>query len=174
MKALFMTGEKLEEYTSKEVVSLEGDVLEITAKKLKYKLSSAIRVIKCVSSEGDPNNIVGKALTLENIKELNAEYYPGSLIVGEEAYETEEGFLGSPLEVQPTTEAAPAPTPKTEAAHSPNPAQASPPKPSPPPKPIKDEPPAPTHQKPAPEEKSGETGDKTDVELLTEFLLKKL
>ncbi|GAB4303042.1 MAG: hypothetical protein Kow0090_18650 [Myxococcota bacterium] len=165
MKQIFLPGDKLEEWAEKGQVIVVGDVAEIAGKGLKYKLEEAVRFSRCLSGASDPRALVGKVLTTKQIEGLNAEHFPGSVIMGDDAYEVSEGFLGNLIE--PSTEKpAEIPTPPSKSAKAPQKLQAEQAKQ------VKESEKAKSAAIGDDDKKEG--GEKSDVELLTEFLLDKL
>ena len=92
----------------------------------------------------DTVGLVGQELTLERVGELGYEHYQDSLIVGETAYQCEEGFLGT-LEGGPAQAAAPAAVPAAAPVAA-----------------------------PAAKAESSKDQTESDADLLTDFLLKHL
>ncbi|MCG3172424.1 MAG: hypothetical protein GMKNLPBB_00576 [Myxococcota bacterium] len=93
-RPIYITQPLLDKWVSQGKVILTGTHLTIPAQNKAYDLVPAVRFIKVVSGEGDPHGLIGKIRTPEQIKALNGEHYMDSVLLGEIAYEVEEGFLG--------------------------------------------------------------------------------
>lgn len=115
---LFFTHEMIEQWIDDGEVLFEDDVLTIFEQNTSYKLAPAVRVTQLLSGE-DVNGWMGAILSVEQATSAGAEHFQGSLIIGDTAYQCEEGFLGNAKSVAPATPAAPvAPEPAEPEAKS--------------------------------------------------------
>jgi len=79
-------GEGVADITNKDVVlRLEKTFIG--------SFEEAIYFIRNVVNPQDSRDMVGRVLTKEEIKNLNADMMSGSVIIGDDAYDVEEGFL---------------------------------------------------------------------------------
>jgi hypothetical protein len=76
---------------------LNGAELWIHAERRRYRVVESVRVVKEVTGTPDPFEIVGRVKTFGYVTELGAELLGDSMIIGENAYETVPGWLGTPL-----------------------------------------------------------------------------
>lgn len=123
VQPLFISQGKLESWVGEGQAGFEDDVLTLTEEGGSYRLNPAVQVLGIIDGTDD-KDLVGVVLTLAEIQQLDGEHYRDSLIVGETAYQCEEGFVG----VQhgaPLTEPA---VPTIEAATNTTPAQSAEPK----------------------------------------------
>jgi len=90
-------------------------VLKILDENRSYDLVPAVRFMSEVGGSGDPGGLVGKVKERPQLQEMAADYYPGSVILGDSAYEVVDGFVGYPRPVNPL-EAPPAPPARSSAA----------------------------------------------------------
>ena len=60
----------------------------------RYRLASAIRIMAEVAEGTDPHDLVGKVKTLEQIASLGGDHQSDSLVLGDNAYQVIEGFVG--------------------------------------------------------------------------------
>jgi len=74
--------------TATELV-LQGD---------RYGLAPAVLFVSDVSDTGDPHGLVGRVKDKDQLAQLGAEHYLGSVVLGESAYEVKDGFVGLPVE----------------------------------------------------------------------------
>jgi hypothetical protein len=77
--------------------SLVGDELTILPEARRFRLTSAVRFTAEVAEGRDPNDLVGKVKDLEQLAALGGEHSSQSVIIGDNAYDVIEGFLGEPL-----------------------------------------------------------------------------
>lgn len=102
---LFFTHEMIEQWIDDGEVLFEDDVLTIFEQNTSYKLAPAVRVTQLLSGE-DVNGWMGSILSVEQATSAGAEHFQGSLIIGDTAYQCEEGFLGNAKSVTPVAAAA--------------------------------------------------------------------
>jgi hypothetical protein len=94
-KKIFMSQEVLDALFDQGKAELEGEVLTInTAIKQVYRLIPAVKFLVLAEGEFDPNNLVGKIFTKEQLKKASADIYMDSVIYKDAAYQVETGFLG--------------------------------------------------------------------------------
>ena len=107
-QSLFVSQQKLEVWIEQGEVTFQGDVLTLLAQKLSYRLEPALRIVKTVDGQ-DAKGLVGRTATVSELQAQGAEHFGNSLILGDTAYECEEGFLGiieapaKPESVAPST-----------------------------------------------------------------------
>ncbi len=63
----------------------------------KLRLSTAFRFMAEVAEESDPHDLVGRIKSLEQVTAMEGEHCSDSVIIGDNAYEVVEGFLGEPI-----------------------------------------------------------------------------
>jgi len=152
---LFVSQKKLESWVDKGEVSFDDNVLTILAKNASYTLEPAVKVQSMLDGQ-DVHGLLDKVWTVTQLERIGAEHFQDSVILGDAAYQCEEGFVGTQHSAQAS---APAPM---EAVPVPAPV-AAPPEPSQPlEQPI-----------PVPEEAAA-GGEEADMDLLQDFLLKNL
>lgn len=98
---VFFPQEALDAWLEDERITLDGDIMILNQEQQRFKLSTAFRFLKEVADGGDANNLVGKVKTKEQIEALEGEHCSDSVIIGDDAYEIVEGFVG---ELLPETE----------------------------------------------------------------------
>ncbi|HSI06169.1 MAG: hypothetical protein ACAI38_13635 [Myxococcota bacterium] len=111
---LFFTHEMIEQWIDDGEVLFEDDMLTIFEQNTSYKLAPAVRVTELLSGD-DVHGWMGCVLSVEEAQAAGAEHFQGSLIVGDTAYQCEEGFLGAAKSVVPATPTAPADAPEAAA-----------------------------------------------------------
>jgi hypothetical protein len=89
---LFVPQSVLDKWSDKGRVELEGHVLTLVKEKKAFQLTPAVRFIK-MEAGGDEKKLLQKVKTLEALKQMGAEHYQESVILGESAYQVQQGFL---------------------------------------------------------------------------------
>jgi len=64
----------------------------------RYRLIEAAHVVAEVTGTPDPHEILGRVKSKGFLTELGAELLEGSMMIGDNAYDIEPGFLGTPIE----------------------------------------------------------------------------
>ncbi len=198
----FVAQAKLEEWIDKGEVTFENGVLTLLASGQTHALRPAVRVHGLIDGQ-DTQRLLGRVFTVAQLQERALEHFSNTIIAGDTGYECEEGYVGMeraaaapgvamPAAAAPAaSSAASAPAPGPAAATS-RPVSAAPPPPvmhaplppapwfatpaAPAPLPAvmtAREPAFPTPPAPAAPAQSSEQ-EKTDSELLADFLLKNL
>jgi hypothetical protein len=91
---VFFPQQALDSWLEQGRIALVGDELTITPEGRRYSLTAAVRFLAEVAENSDPRGLVGKVKTLEQVEALQGEYSAGSVIIGDNAYEVVDGFLG--------------------------------------------------------------------------------
>jgi hypothetical protein len=180
---LFVSQAILDTWAGQGKIDFSGNVMAILAgagQGRSYRLEPAVRFLKVVGADSDPNQLLHKVKGEAQLREMGAEVMEGAVILGDVGYEVEPGFLAeaAALQAAAASRADPARAvarPQAPAAVPPQPAPATvapavPPRaPAPPPLPA---PPA-AAGRPAPPPKDLEERRK-EAEALARFLLENL
>jgi hypothetical protein len=102
---VFFSQEAVDRWLAEERVTLEGETLTLAPVGPGFRLTSAVRFMAEVAGGGDVQGWVGKAKTLESVAEAAGEHVPGSVVLGDDAYEVVDGFLGDLLEPERSADA---------------------------------------------------------------------
>jgi hypothetical protein len=94
---VFFPQQALDDWLESGRVALVGDELTITPEGRRFLLTSAVRFTAEVAEGRDPNDLVGKVKDLDQVRALSGEHSANSVIIGDNAYDVIEGFLGEPL-----------------------------------------------------------------------------
>jgi hypothetical protein len=94
---VFFPQEALDAWIEAGRIALASDELTASPEGRRLQLESAARFMSEVTTGDDPNGLVGKVKTIEQIAAMGGEHVPGSVIVGDHAYEVVDGFLGTLL-----------------------------------------------------------------------------
>src|SRR5947208_1368307 len=119
MAAVFLSNAMLTQWSDQGKVRLDDTTLTLLQENRTVKLKPAVRFTKVIDGSPDPNKLIGKVKTPEQLAEIGAEHYLDSVILGDVGYQVVEGFLGdlSPppkgAKHEKTPAHQPAPTPPT-------------------------------------------------------------
>ena len=97
---LFISQEALDTWISEERAVIDGE--ELTDKKLnqKFRLITGVRFMSEVTGQADAAELVGKVKDVDQLAALKAEHMHDSVILGDNAYTVQMGFIGTPLVVE--------------------------------------------------------------------------
>lgn len=167
---LFIPQSVLDNWIESGKVVFNDNRLTLTREKKTYTLTSAVRFLSLLDGE-DKAKLLGRLRTLDKLTEMGAEHMSDSVLLGDTAYQVQEGFIAVVLadDAEVTTQPAPA----AQAAPATPPAAAPVAAATPQPAPVQ------AAGTPAPEPvqisatPATESQD-ADAELLTKFLLNNL
>ena len=94
---IFFSQEALDRWLEAGRVSLDGEVLGLPGGP-RFRLASGVVFTAEVASGDDALQLCGKAKTTEEVSALSGELVPGSVLIGDHAYETTDGFLAELLD----------------------------------------------------------------------------
>src|SRR5437016_789981 len=89
---LFVPQDMLDKWADQGRVELKGHVLTLLREKKSFQLTSAVRFLKLEAGE-DVARLLNKVKTLGALKQMRAEHYMDSVLLGEAAYKVQQGFL---------------------------------------------------------------------------------
>jgi len=126
---LFVPQSVLDRWSEQGRIQVEGNVLVILGEQKSFALTSAVRFMKMEAGE-DRAGLLAKVKTTDALKQMGAEHYMDSVILGESAYQVQQGFLAdanalrrAAVASQPPAPKAPVPpAPKAVAGANPAPA----------------------------------------------------
>lgn len=96
MASLFISQERLDAWSADGKVILEGERMTVTALGRSFSISPAARFLKVAGDEEDPNDLLNRVKTEEDIVAMGGDLYMNSVIHGDIAYDVQPGFLGVP------------------------------------------------------------------------------
>jgi hypothetical protein len=94
---VFFPQQALDEWLEQGRAALVGDELTVAPEGRRFQLASALRFVAEVAENSDPHDLVGKVKTLEQVSAIGGEHCADSVVLGDNAYQVVEGFLGEPL-----------------------------------------------------------------------------
>src|SRR5437868_15336668 len=118
---LFVPQSVLDKWSEQGRIAVDGNVLTILGEKKSFALTSAVRFIKMEAGEDDAH-LLQKVKTTDALKQMGAEHYMESVILGESAYQVQQGFLADANALRRAAAASQPQTPKAGSA----PAESSP------------------------------------------------
>ena len=92
---VFFPQEALEVWTADGRASVEAETMLLGG--TRFLLTTGLRFTAEVAGGGDPEGLVGKCKSVEQVAEIGGEHYADSVVLGENAYEVVEGFLAEPV-----------------------------------------------------------------------------
>lgn len=87
----------LDEWMGEGRADLKGEELLLRSEGRRYRIIEAIRVLREVSGAPDPHELLGRVKSRAFLAELGAEILEGSMILGDNAYDVVQGFVGAPM-----------------------------------------------------------------------------
>ncbi|MDP9150599.1 MAG: hypothetical protein M3O36_11755 [Myxococcota bacterium] len=94
---IFFPQSALDQWNLEGAVDLREGELTIVGAGRRYALAEAARVLREVGGRGDVHELVGRAKTRKELERLGAEIVQTSMLLGDDAYDIEAGWLGVPL-----------------------------------------------------------------------------
>jgi len=135
---LFVSQAMLDSWAEQGKIDFVGNVMTLLVgegKGRSYALDPAVRFISLLGADADPHQLLRKVKSIAQLRELGGEAVDASVILGDVAYEVEQGFLAEMSALQAAASARPAAAPAVAPAAPGAPAPAPAPAPVPPPAP---------------------------------------
>jgi hypothetical protein len=111
---LFVSQAMLDSWAEQGKIDFVGNVMTVLAgdgQGRSYALEPAVRFMKVVGEEKDPNGLLHKVKSVTQLRELGAEPAEDSCILGDVAYEVQPGFLAEASALQAAATAQPTKAP---------------------------------------------------------------
>ena len=89
---LFVPQTVLDKWSEQGRIEVDGNVLTILGEQKSFALTTAVRFLKMEAGE-DNAGLLAKVKTTDALKQMGAEHYRESVILGESAYQVQQGFL---------------------------------------------------------------------------------
>ena len=120
---LFVPQSVLDKWSEQGRIQVDGNVLTILGEQKSFQLTSAVRFIKMEAGD-DTAGLLHKVKTTDALKQMGAEHYMESVILGESAYAVQQGFLADANALRrAATVSQPPPAAATKPASSAQPVQ---------------------------------------------------
>jgi hypothetical protein len=108
---LFLSQEALDEWITEGRAAIEADELTDRTTGQKFRLVTGVRFLSEVSGLEDKPGLVGKVKDVDQLAQLKAEHLHDSVVLDDNAYAVQEGFVGTAI-VQELPSDAPKPRPR--------------------------------------------------------------
>src|SRR5256885_16509931 len=92
---LFVPQDMLDKWADQGRVDLKGHELTLLREKKSFQLTSAVRFLKLEAGE-DVARLLNEVKTLDALKQMRADQYRNSVVLGEAAYTVQQGRLARP------------------------------------------------------------------------------
>jgi hypothetical protein len=93
---VFFPQAALDEWLGDDRVDLKNDELSIKGENRRFRIIEAVRVLREVTGSDDPHELLGRVKSCAFLNELGAELLQSSMIIGDNAYDVLQGFVGAP------------------------------------------------------------------------------
>lgn len=136
---LFVSQSMLDTWAGQGKIDFVGNVMTLLAGEgqgRSYALEPAVRFMKLLGADADPNGLLHKVKSLTQLRELGAEPVDDSCILGDIAYEVQPGFLAEVSALQAAAAVKPAAPPAPPAVRPVPPAPPAPADPAAPSAPL--------------------------------------
>ena len=94
---IFVSQRRVQQWTMEGRVAIESSWMTLSELGRTFKLTEAFFVERAVSDGGDTHKLSGRVKTRQQIASLGGEVFLNSLIIGDDAYEGDPGFVGEPV-----------------------------------------------------------------------------
>ncbi len=112
---LFVPQTVLDRWSEQGRIQVDGNVLVILGEQKSFALTSAVRFMKMEAGD-DRAGLLAKVKTTDALKQMGAEHYMDSVILGESAYQVQQGFLADANALRRAAAASQPPPARTPAA----------------------------------------------------------
>lgn len=100
MARLFISQDRLDNWSAEDRIKVEGDRMTLTGDGRSFTISTAVRFMKVSGGGEDGAALLGKVRTIAQLEAEGGEHYMDSVILGDTAYDVQQGFLGVPVIVE--------------------------------------------------------------------------
>ena len=97
MSRLFISVERLDNWTEEGRATLENDRMTLTELGRSFQMKPAVAFQAVNGQDNDPNDLIGRVKSKTALEEMGAECFGNSVIYNETAYEVIDGFIGEPI-----------------------------------------------------------------------------
>jgi hypothetical protein len=97
MARLFISVDRLEEWSTENRVTIEGDVMTLTELERSFRIVPAVHFIGVTGGDSDPHKLIGLVKSEQELTVMGADHMSTSVIYVDTAYDVQMGFVGDPL-----------------------------------------------------------------------------
>jgi hypothetical protein len=95
MSTIFFSQNLLDALIEEGRIKIDHNIMTLlTREQHSFALEPAYRIIRTIAGSNDDHDLLGAIKTATELKDLHAEAYQNSIIIGSTGYEAEPGFLG--------------------------------------------------------------------------------
>lgn len=95
---LYMSQDALDRWVDEERVNMDGDRLSLRDEDLVCLLAPAVLFLREATGADDPHDLLGRVKDEEQLAALGADAYMDSVLLGDNAYDVQRGFVAVPQE----------------------------------------------------------------------------
>lgn len=99
---VFVPQDSLDEWMVEGRVEIDGETMTLQPEGQRFHLKTAVHFLAELAEGGDEANLVGRVKDLEQLAALGAEHCADSVLLGDNAYQVAEGFVGEPIPAENT------------------------------------------------------------------------
>ncbi len=105
MKAtrVFLPQIAVDSWLSQHRIEINGDVMTLTKENTRFTIKSGVHFLEELTGGEDHEGLVGKVKDLQELADLGAELCADSVVLGDNAYQVVEGFVGEAVLSTPST-----------------------------------------------------------------------
>ena len=96
MTRLYISQERLDEWTVEEKLSFDGSSLTLSETQQTFDVIPAVYFTGISGGDSDEHELIGTVRSEKELIDMGAEHYLTSVIYADLAYEVSQGFLGEP------------------------------------------------------------------------------
>jgi hypothetical protein len=97
MNRVFLPQETLDTWMSDGRIEVAGDTMTLNPEGQRFILKTAVHFVADLAGGGDAKQLIGKVKDLEQLAVLGGEHVADSVVLGDDAYQVVEGFVGEPI-----------------------------------------------------------------------------
>jgi hypothetical protein len=94
---VFFPQSALDTWVRDNRIDINGEDLLLKSEGRRYRIIEAVLITREVTGADDPHELLGRVKTRAFLTELGAEMLEGSMILGDNAYDVIQGFVGAPI-----------------------------------------------------------------------------
>ena len=94
---IFIPQVAMDAWMTDGAAEMRGQNVLLKKEQRTFRMAEGVRILREVSGEPDQNELVGKCKTRAYLRELGAQIIESSMVLDNNAYDVEPGFLGTPV-----------------------------------------------------------------------------
>lgn len=97
MPRIFVSQRRVQQWTEEGRVTIDGNTMTLPELGRSFRLTEAFFIERMVAGSSDTLKLAGRVKTRNQIAVLGGEVFLNSLLIGDDAYEGDPGFVGEPI-----------------------------------------------------------------------------